>query len=47
MKVILPNGQVLLTDDKTAEYMISCGLAKAEEEPKKEPKKKTTKKASK
>lgn len=46
MKVILPNGQTLLTDDKTAEYMISCGLAKAEEEPKKEPKK-TTKKASK
>lgn len=40
MKVILPNGQTLLTDDKTAEYMISCGLAKAEEEPKK----KTTKK---
>lgn len=46
MKIILPNGQTLLTDDKTAEYMISCGLAKAEEEPKKEPKK-TTKKASK
>lgn len=46
MKVLLPNGQTLLTDDKTAEYMISCGLAKAEEEPKKEPKK-TTKKASK
>ena len=47
MKVLLPNGQVLFTDDKTAEYMISCGLAMAEEEPKKEPKKKTTKKASK
>lgn len=46
MKVILSTGQTLLTDDKTAEYMISCGLAKAEEEPKKEPKK-TTKKASK
>lgn len=47
MKVILPNGQTLLTDDKTAQQMIACGLAKAEEEPKKEPKKKTTKKASK
>lgn len=44
MKVMLSNGQTLLTDDRTAEYMISCGLAKAEEEPKKEPKKKTTKK---
>lgn len=51
MKVILPTGQTLSTDDKTAEYMISCGLAKAEEKPKAEPKKatkkKTTKKASK
>lgn len=48
MKVILPTGQTLTTDDKTAEYMISCGLAtKAEEKPKAEPKKATKKKATK
>lgn len=47
MKVILPNGQVLFTDDKTAEYMISCGLAKAIEEKKAEPKKAQKKKATK
>lgn len=48
MKVLLPNGQTLLTDDKTAEYMISCGLAKAiEEKPKAEPKKAQKKKATK
>lgn len=40
MKVTLMNGSILSTDDKTAEYMISCGLAKAiEEKPKAEPKK--------
>lgn len=52
MKVILPTGQTLTTDDKTAQQMIACGLAKAKEEkpkaePKKATKKKTTKKASK
>mgnify|MGYP006898618814 CR=1 FL=1 len=44
MKVTLLNGSILSTDDKTAQQMIACGLAKAEEEPKKESKKKTTKK---
>ena len=48
MKVILPTGQTLTTDDKTAQQMIACGLAKAiEEKPKAEPtkaKKKATKK---
>lgn len=40
MKVILPTGQTLTTDDKTAQQMIACGLAKAiEEKPKAEPKK--------
>lgn len=40
MKVILPTGQTLTTDDKTAQHMIACGLAKAiEEKPKAEPKK--------
>ena len=40
MKVILPTGQTLTTDDKTAQQMIACGLAKAKEEkPKAEPKK--------
>lgn len=40
MKVILPTGQLLSTDDKTAQQMIACGLAKAiEEKPKAEPKK--------
>ena len=40
MKVILPTGQTLTTEDKTAQQMIACGLAKAiEEKPKAEPKK--------
>lgn len=53
MKVILPTGQTLTTDGKTAQHMIACGLAKPIQEQKKaEPKKaaakkKTTKKASK
>lgn len=48
MKVILPTGQLLSTDDKTAQQMIACGLAKAiEEKPKAEPKKATKKKATK
>lgn len=48
MKVLLPNGQTLLTDDKTAQQMIACGLAKAiEEKPKAEPKKAQKKKATK
>lgn len=47
MKVILPTGQTLTTDDKTAQQMIACGLAKAEEKPKAEPKKATKKKATK
>ena len=32
MKVILPTGQTLTTDDKTAQQMIACGLAKSKEE---------------
>lgn len=48
MKVTLLNGSILSTNDKTAEYMISCGLAtKAEEKPKAEPKKAQKKKATK
>lgn len=48
MKVLLPTGQTLTTDDKTAQQMIACGLAKAiEEKPKAEPKKATKKKATK
>lgn len=40
MKVTLLNGSILTTDDKTAQQMIACGLAKAiEEKPKAEPKK--------
>ena len=44
MKVILPTGQLLSTDDKTAQQMIACGLAKAIEEKPKATKKKATKK---
>lgn len=48
MKVLLPTGQLLSTDDKTAQQMIACGLAKVKEEkPKAEPKKATKKKATK